>query len=158
MVYGASDLEKINIVEREFVEKARHSSGIVVGGGPAVVRNNVVLGNNDVGIAREDYGRRGLPRNIVVTHNAIFGNDHGGILISSDGPVEAEISHNAFANREGAPLLVAGMVSGDIQFTRSNGSVTPDAPIFEEVNSAQFNVTPIFSLTCLPLGTRAARS
>ena len=106
MVYGASSLEKINIVERNFVEKARHSSGIVVGGGPTVVRNNVVVGNSDGGIALEDYGRRGLLRKIVVTHNTIFGNDHGNILISSEGSVEAEISNNAFANREGAPLLV----------------------------------------------------
>ena len=84
-----------------FIEKARHLSGIVVGGRPAVVRNNVIVGNNGMGIALKDYGRRGLLRKSVVTHNT--GNDYGSILISSEGSVEAEISHNAFANREVAP-------------------------------------------------------
>jgi len=106
MVYGASDLEKVNIVERNFVEKARHSSGIVVGGGPAVVRNNVVVGNNDVGIALEDYGRRGLLRKIIVTHNTIYNNGCGGILLPAEGPSEAEISRNAIEGREGTPLFV----------------------------------------------------
>jgi Right handed beta helix region len=106
MVYGASDLEKINIVERNFVEKARHSPGIVLGGGPAIVRNNVVVGNHEGGIALEDYGRRGLLRKIIVTHNTIYNNGRGGILIPAEGPSEAEISRNAIGGREGTPLFV----------------------------------------------------
>ncbi|HTN70965.1 MAG TPA: right-handed parallel beta-helix repeat-containing protein, partial [Methylomirabilota bacterium] len=101
MVYGAEDPSRINIIERNFVAGSRESSGIVVGGGPVMVRNNVVVGNSEGGVGLEDYGRRGLLRRIVVTHNTVYDNQRGGILIPSDARVEAEISRNAVAAREG---------------------------------------------------------
>ena len=105
MVYGANDLSKISIVERNFVSGSRESSGVVVGGGPVVVINNVSVGNNEGGVALEDYGRRGLLRKVVVTYNTVYDNGRGGILISSGGSIDAEISHNAVAGREGTLLF-----------------------------------------------------
>src|SRR5262249_18291964 len=107
MVYGANNLSEISVIERNFVTGSRESSGIVVGGGPAIVRNNVLVGNNEAGVGLEDYGRRGLLRRVVVTYNTIYNNQRGGILIPSEGRVEVEISHNAVAARERTPLFPA---------------------------------------------------
>jgi Right handed beta helix region len=105
-MYGANDPSVISIIERNFVAGSRESSGIVVGGGPVIVRNNVLVGNSEAGVGLEDYGRRGLLRKVVVTHNTIYNNYRGGILIPSEGYVEAEISRNAIEGREGTPLFV----------------------------------------------------
>ena len=107
MVYGANDPNEMSIVERNFVSGSRESSGVVVGGGPVIVRNNIVVGNNEGGVALEDYGRRGLLRKVAVNYNSMYDNGRGGVLISSESPVDVEISHNAVAGREGTPLFPA---------------------------------------------------
>jgi len=100
MVYGAKDLNNVSVIERNFAAGSRESSGILIGGGPAIVRNNVVVDNNEGGIGLEDYGRRGLLRKIFVTHNTVYNNTRGGILIPSESNVEAEVSFNAVSAPE----------------------------------------------------------
>ncbi|MGH7752561.1 MAG: right-handed parallel beta-helix repeat-containing protein, partial [Gemmatimonadales bacterium] len=71
MVYGSRDLVGLNVIERNFVSGSSGSSGIVIGGGPVLVRNNVSTANSDAGIGLENYQSRGLLRGIVVAHNTI---------------------------------------------------------------------------------------
>ena len=71
------------------------SAGIVIGGGPVVVRNNVSTGNADGGIAVEDYGRRGLLRHIAVLHNTLLSNPRGGIVLRGGAPEDVVIANNA---------------------------------------------------------------
>jgi Right handed beta helix region len=101
MVYGAKELSRVSTIERNFVAGSRESSGIVIGGGPAIVRNNVAVNNNEGGIGLEDYGRRGLLRKIIVTYNTLYNNRRSGLLAPDDGPVETKIFGNAVASREG---------------------------------------------------------
>ena len=105
MVYGAQDLSAVSLVERNFVMGSLGSSGIVVGGGPVVVRNNVAVGSHAGGIGLEDYGRRGLLRGIVVAHNTVFGNEAGGIVTPEGGVRDALLINNAAHARVGAPAL-----------------------------------------------------
>jgi hypothetical protein len=105
MVYGSRDLVATSVVERNFTSGSRTSSGIVVGGGPALVRNNISLGNFDSGIGLENYGRRGLLRRIVVAHNTVYGSRGGGISVPGQGPVEALLINNAVHAQAGAPVL-----------------------------------------------------
>ena len=105
MVYGAIDPTEISIIERNFVSGSRESSGVVVGGGPVIVRNNIVVGNNEGGVALEDYGRRGLLRKVLVAYNTVYNNGRAGILITPGGSIEGEISYNAVTGREGTPLF-----------------------------------------------------
>jgi hypothetical protein len=105
MVYGGHDLLATSVVERNFVSGSRTSSGIVVGGGPVLVRNNVTVGNFDAGIALENYQRRGLLRGIVVAHNSVSGNRHAGIWIADGERVDASILNNAVQGRGGTPVL-----------------------------------------------------
>lgn len=80
MVYGAADDTKPSIIEGNYVAGSRTSSGIVVGGGPAIVRYNIAKHNAEAGIALLDYGKRGLLRGLVVGHNTTDGNGKGTIL------------------------------------------------------------------------------
>lgn len=105
MVYGANELSRESVVERNFVTGALRSAGIVIGGGPVVVRNNVVVGTQgDAGIALEDYGRRGLLRGVVVAHNSLWGNAGGGISLAGT-PRQVVLAHNALHAPTGKPAL-----------------------------------------------------
>ncbi len=94
MVYGSNDAKKASIVQRNFLSGSRTSAGIVVGGGPAIVRNNIAVANVEGGILLQDYGKRGLLRGVVITHNTVVGNGWGAIVVR-DKNVEAWVSNNA---------------------------------------------------------------
>jgi len=105
MVYGAHDVTRSTVVEGNFVAGSRTSSALVVGGGPALVRNNIGVSSAEAGIALEDYGHRGLLREIVVVHNTVFANRKAGISAPPDRRVEARIINNAVHARTGTPAL-----------------------------------------------------
>jgi hypothetical protein len=107
MVYGSRDLVATSVVERNFTRGSRTSSGIVVGGGPALLRNNISIANFDSGIGLENYGRRGLLRGIVLAHNTVYGSQGGGISVPDQGPIEALLVNNAVHARAGARALPA---------------------------------------------------
>jgi hypothetical protein len=79
MIYGAMDRERVSRVEDNVVRASRRSSGIVIGGGPVVVRGNVAIGHAQAGIAIEDYGDRGLLHDIDVSGNTLQGNRRRGV-------------------------------------------------------------------------------
>lgn len=105
MVYGALDPTKRSVVERNFVSGSRRSSGILIGGGPAIVRNNVVMHNFEGGITLQDYGNRGLLRQITVANNTSYRNANGEFVV----PAQAKLSDSIFAHNaaaaEGKPAL-----------------------------------------------------
>jgi hypothetical protein len=103
MVYGARSREVVNVVEQNLVMNSRTSAGIVVGGGPATVVNNIVVGGK-AGIALEDYASRALLRGVVVAHNTVYGVLGGGIGTPSSGRLEAELIYNASHSVAGAAL------------------------------------------------------
>jgi MYXO-CTERM domain-containing protein len=83
MVYGSNRGDPPSIVEGNYVEGSRHDGAIVVGGGPAIVRNNVTLGGNIGGIVAQDYGGRGLQDNVWIVHNTSFANSGPSIRVQS---------------------------------------------------------------------------
>jgi len=115
MVYGAWDLLSRNVVERNFVMGSRTSAGIVVGGGPAVVRNNIAILNRGAGIGLEDYHGRGLLRAIVVSHNTLYRNGEGGVTAAAEVRLrDVAIVNNAVHTRQGSPALPRGRVDVDL--------------------------------------------
>jgi hypothetical protein len=102
MVYGSQSPSLLSTVERNFVVGSRESAGIVVGGGPALVRNNITLGSSEAGISLEDYKRRGLLRRVVVVHNTVVA---GEILVPANGPLDAMLVNNAVQGRGSMPAL-----------------------------------------------------
>ena len=95
----------VSVVERNVTIASRRSSGIVVGGGPAIVRNNVSAGNGESGIRLQNYGKRGLLRGVVIANNTVYNNDEGGISTSEIGVQDAILVNNAAHGRSGAPAL-----------------------------------------------------
>jgi len=71
MVYGSdgADPDDAQLVERNVVVGARGNPGIVVGGGPATVTGNVVLGNHSGGISVINYGGRGMLDHVRISDN-----------------------------------------------------------------------------------------
>lgn len=118
MVYGSHDTGRASVIERNFVMGSRTSSGIVLGGGPGLVRNNISVSNSEAGIGLEDYGRRGLLRGVVVAHNTLYGNGQGGITTSERGSQDVVIVNNAVQSRPGVsavPLARPGLrVAGNV--------------------------------------------
>ncbi len=115
MVYGARDPSWVSVVERNVVMGSRTSSGIVVGGGPAIVRNNVAVGNREAGIGLENYRGRGLLRGVVVAHNTVYNNWLAGIEVPELGVRDATIVNNAVHARISTPALPpwrAGLLLG----------------------------------------------
>jgi hypothetical protein len=106
MVYGDRDPLRSTLVEGNLTAGSRRSSGIVVGGGPALVRNNIALRNAEAGIALQDYGGRGLLRGIVMAHNTVFDNRQAGVTAAGT-VTDARLVNNAVHVRGGAPALPA---------------------------------------------------
>jgi len=105
MIYGSRELTAVSVVERNFVRQSRTSSGIVIGGGPGLVRNNISGWNAEGGIGLENYGRRGLLRAVSVVNNTVYDNREGGITVPASGPLEAILQANAGQGRAGAPAF-----------------------------------------------------
>jgi hypothetical protein len=93
MVYGSSDASRASVVERNFVSGSRQSVGILVGGGPAQVRNNIVRHNSLGGIALQDYGSRGLLNKIALFNNTSVKNGPGEFVL----PADVSVSQTLFA-------------------------------------------------------------
>ena len=105
MFYGATDLGRQSLVEGNIVVGSQRSSGIVVGGGPIVVRNNIAFGNTMAGIGIEDYGRRALLRGVVVAHNTLYRNGVGGIVVPAAGLLDVTLVNNAAQAKPGGTAL-----------------------------------------------------
>ena len=112
MVYGSRHRTKTSLVERNFLADSRTSSGIVIGGGPAMVRSNISVNAADAGIALENYGRRGLLHGIVVAYNTVYGSRRAGIMAPGGGTVDAQILFNATHALTGPslPMSRAGLL------------------------------------------------
>jgi hypothetical protein len=130
MVYGSRDLLSQALVERNVVMGSERAAGIVVGGGPTVVRNNVSLTNNDGGISLQDYGQRGLLRKIAVVHNTIYGNLVGGITIEGHDAREITLLNNAIQSPGGTPAVPASRpgvwTAGNVDCTYRPCFLQPD--------------------------------
>ncbi len=114
------------------------SAGIVVGGGPAAIRNNVSVGNAESGIGVEDYARRGLLRSVVIAHNTVYANRGGGIAVPDRGARDVAIVNNAVHLRSaGAPLPAAETggirLAGNVDCSLAPCFVDPEGHDFSPV-------------------------
>jgi hypothetical protein len=105
MVYGAQDGLSASVVERNVIMGSRESAGIVVGGGPAIVRNNIAALNAQGGISLQDYANRGLLSGIVVAHNTLYANGAAGIRVPETGLLQAIVLNNAVHALPGVQAL-----------------------------------------------------
>jgi hypothetical protein len=126
MVYGSNQGGPLSLLEGNYVEGSVEEGGIVVGGGPAIVRNNILVGNAYGGISAQDYNSRGLQKNIWIVHNTLLNNVDSGINVQNWGGSSGNvIAFNAIAPTSGTPTLrpanPAGTVTGNVNCNPASG-------------------------------------
>ena len=106
MVYGVQDgaAEDASVIERNVVIGSRNNPGIAIGGGPAVVRNNLVIGCQTGGIGVFDYGGRGLLQSIRIEENGAAMNMGHDLSIRGQ-LVESTLKANRIWTRQSDPRL-----------------------------------------------------
>jgi hypothetical protein len=137
MVYGSDRGDPPSIIEGNYVEASQEEGGIVIGGGPASVRNNVCVNNAYGGISAQNYGGRNLQRNVWIVHNTLISNNDSGINVQgwSSGN-ENVIAFNAILPRTGTsvfrPTSPAGTIVGNIScITASSCFVNANTPPYD---------------------------
>lgn len=138
MVYGSRDGLTVSVVERNFVMGSRESSGIVLGGGPVIARNNIAVVNSEGGIALQDYGRRSLLRGVIVAHNTLYKNREAGLVVPREGRVQdATIVNNVVQGRSDKPVLPQerpGLrLAGNVDCTWAPCFLNPDGLDFSAI-------------------------
>lgn len=101
-VYGAED-DSWTIVTRNLLIASRDAATLEIGGGPAIVDNNVVIGGAGAALMVYDYGGRGLVRDVFVQGNTLWG--VGGAAASLSGWSEGApvyFQDNALGRDDGA--------------------------------------------------------
>jgi len=141
-VYGSNRGDPPSVVERNYVEGAVTDAGINVGGGPAIVRNNIVVGNQYNGIWAQDYNSRGLQQNVWIVNNTILNNQTGGIKVSNWQTGAGNVlAFNAIAPLGGTPALTPASPIADV-FT-GNTTCTPATGCFDQPNTAPYDLWPV---------------
>jgi len=140
MVYGGHDTSTESLIERNFVSGSRTSSGIVIGGGPAIVRNNIALFSAVSGIGLEDYGQRGLLRHIQLGFNSVYGNKMGGITAPQGKVADTLLVGNVGWN-DSTPSVFPPEQSG----LSKSDNISCEQACFAD--PANFDFSPVFGST-----------
>ena len=111
MIYGSEDLTVSSLVERNVTTNSRHSAGILVGGGPVIIRNNIATSNDEGGISLQDYKNRKLLRGVIIVGNTGYNNRLGGVTVPETGVSGVIIVNNA-ADPGTAPKAYPGAQPG----------------------------------------------
>jgi len=155
MIYGSTDTTQSSIVERNFATGSRTSSGILIGGGPARVQNNITSFNSEGGVALQDYANRGLLRNIIVANNTSFRNSRGEFLTPPSGKLsDVLLVKNVGVAVEGQrtfPGIRSGMtLRQNIDCTHAECFADPSAANFSPLSSSPLMTDGTLSDVDLP--------
>jgi hypothetical protein len=123
MVYGAEngDRRDANIVRNNIIVGSRNDAGIVVGGGPSIITDNLSIGNAG-GIEVMNYGGRNLLDHIVLRGNTAvcnrnygmsFGNVQG--ISAQDNVVLSRDTVNRFIRNAGSGSNRSGNASRELE-------------------------------------------
>ncbi len=140
-VYGSNRGDPPSVVERNYVEGSKTDAGINVGGGPAIVRNNILVRNQYNGIWAQDYGGRGLQQNVWIVDNTVLGNQTGGIQVSNwQAGAGNVLAFNAVAPLGGTPALTPASPVADTLL--GNIACSPAAVCFDQPNASPYDLWP----------------
>ncbi len=140
MVYGSNRGDPASVIDGNYVEGSINEADIVVGGGPAIVRNNIVSRGMSGGISAQDYGGRGLQRDVVIVHNTVI--DCAGNSIAVQNWMAGRndvLAFNAIAPRAGGvairPAAPTATVMGNVDCSMMSGC-------FPGLSMALYDVRP----------------
>jgi hypothetical protein len=126
MVYGSNRGDPASVVEQNYIEGSLTEGGVVVGGGPAIVRNNVLVGNAYGGVSAQDYNGRNLQAAVWIVHNTVLDNGDSGINVQNWQAGRGNVlANNAIRPRSGTaavrPSTPAGTVTGNLTCGATSG-------------------------------------
>ena len=140
MAYGSNQGDPPTIFEGNYVEGSRTDGGIVIGGGPAIVRNNILVGNTYGGISAQNYASRNLQRDVWIVHNTVLNNADSGINVQGwTTGANNVIAYNAILPRSGTAALRPTAPVGAIVGNVTCGSATP---CFVNASTAPYDLWP----------------
>jgi len=115
MVYGTKDLVHDTVVEANLIQGSLKDGGIVIGGGPALVRNNIALENRIAGIVAQDYKQRDLQRQVRIVHNTVLDNRQSGIRVENWRAGRGNVlGNNAILPHSKTPALDPAYPEGEV--------------------------------------------
>ncbi|MDP2305474.1 MAG: right-handed parallel beta-helix repeat-containing protein [Pseudomonadota bacterium] len=150
-IYGSRDGSVTSMVEQNLVYGGE-SGAIEIGGGPAIVRNNIVIGAGGGGIVSYDYGGRGLVSGVHIVGNTAIG--EGGPAFSTSGwqaGADLELRDNAGLQRDGGAALPDA-----IEGIPMDGNVTCGAACFVDAEALDLWPAPEGELVDAAVPTEAS--
>jgi len=140
IIYGSSEGDPPSVVEGNYVQGAQDDAGINLAGGPALARNNVVIGNGNFGIWAQDYNGRNLQTNVWIVNNTILNNQAGGIGVQNWQAGRG----NVMANNAITPLSGTSAYDTGVSATIT-GNITcgPASSCFDQPTTAPYDLWPL---------------
>jgi hypothetical protein len=139
IIYGSSQGDPPSLVEGNYVQGAQQDAGINTAGGPAIVRNNILIGNGNFGIWAQDYNGRNLQTNVWLVENTVLNNQGGGISVQNWQAGRGNIlAYNAIA-----PLSGTSAFSGGSGTVIGNVTCSPATSCFDQPTTAPFDLWPV---------------
>jgi len=140
IIYGSNEGDPASVVEGNYVEGAQTDAGINTSGGPAIVRNNIVVGNANFGIWAQDYNGRNLQTNVWYVNNTVLNNQAGGIGVQNWQTGRGNVmANNAITPLSGTSAYNAsapGTVTGNI-------ICSPAGSCFDQPTTAPYDLWPV---------------
>ena len=140
MVYGSHDPDlPPSAIDGNLVITSRTSGGILIGGGPAIVTNNIVADGSTYGIHVYQHNAGAPLREVVVAHNTLI--DNQGNAIHAAG--WSEEAGNILVNNAIAPGDHAAIGGNPNGLVENNITCDPPSECFFAPNDSPFSVTPL---------------
>jgi hypothetical protein len=140
-VYGSNEGDPATLVQGNYVQGSMTDAGINISGGPAIVWNNVAIGNANGGIWAEDYDGRGLQKNVWIAFNTVIGNSVAGIITENWATGNGDVlAFNAIGTDSGTPPLQPSAPIGTIT---GNITCTPATACFDQPTTAPYDLWPL---------------
>ena len=139
IIYGSSQGDPPSVVEGNYVEGTQGDAGINIAGGPAIARNNVLVGNAYFGIWAQDYNGRNLQTNVWLVQNTVLNNQTGGMSVQNWQTGRGNVlAYNAIAPLSGTPALpsASGTIVGNV-------TCSPATSCFDQPSTAPFDLWPV---------------
>jgi hypothetical protein len=140
-VYGSNSGDSVTLVEGNYVQGSVTDAGINISGGPAIVLNNVSVGNAYGGIYAEDYHNFGLQKNVWIAFNTVIANKTAGIVVQDWSAADANVlAYNAIGTLSGEPSIEPPSPAGTIL---TNVKCEPATSCFDQPVSAAYDLWPL---------------
>jgi chitodextrinase len=140
LVAGSALPTAPTLIEQNYIEGALTDAGVLLSGGPALVRNNALVANALGGLRAVNPSAPHLQQHIWLVHNTLLDNATAGISVADWAPgADNVIAFNAIRPLSGTPVLRPTAPSATVL---GNFTCTPAGSCFVQATTAPYDLTP----------------